>query len=88
MDSDDVILGVRPNQVSVSEKNSTGSFPAEVYARQLLGGEILIEVDVDGIKVRSRASLDTPFQIGDNCRVSMEIESCNLFSPQSGKALF
>ena len=88
MDSDDVILGVRPNQVSVSEKKSTGSFPAEVYARQLLGGEILIEVDVDGIKVRSRASLDTPFQIGDTCHVSMEIESCNLFSPQSGKALF
>jgi len=88
LDSDDVILGVRPNQVLVSEKKSTGSFPAEVYARQLLGGEILIEVDVDGIKVRSRASLETPFQIGDKCRVSMDIESCNLFSPQSGKALF
>ena len=88
LESDEVIMGVRPNQVSVSAKKSANNFPAEVYARQLLGGELLIEVDIEGIKVRSRVSLDTPLQIGDNCHVSMEVETCNLFSPHSGAALF
>lgn len=88
LDRSNVILGVRPNQVSVTGNESVASFQAEVYSRQLLGGEILLEVDVDGIKVRSKAPLETPFQVGEKCFVTIEVESCNLFSYDNGNALY
>lgn len=83
-----VLAGFRPAKVSISGSKSAGAFAGKVYARQLLGGEILVEAQVNDTMIRAKAPTDFPLNLEDVCYISLSKDDLNIFSAESGLAIF
>ena len=83
-----VLAGFRPNHVRVDTKKTAGSIPGTIYARQLLGGEILAEAQVKDTMIRARVSTDFSLKLGDKCAVSLSKDDLNVFSANTGVAIY
>lgn len=83
----DLLVGVRPDKASVSLEDSAGAIKGEVYSRQLLGADVLVEVEIG--KTRVRAKVDTSFKgnVGDPCYLSFSSENFYFFSAEDGKVV-
>jgi ABC-type sugar transport system ATPase subunit len=83
-----VLAGFRPNHVGMDTRKTAGSIPGTIYARQLLGGEILAEAQVNDTMIRARVSTDFSLQLGDNCSISLSKDDLNVFSADTGVAIY
>jgi len=83
-----VLAGFRPNHVGIDTRKKAGSIPGTIYARQLLGGEILAEAQVNDTMIRARVSTDFSLQLGDNCSISLSKDDLNVFSADTGVAIY
>ena len=83
-----VLAGFRPNHVGIDAKKTAGTIPGTIYARQLLGGEILAEAQVNDTMIRARVSTDFPLKLGDKCAVSLSKDDLNVFSADTGVAIY
>ena len=83
-----VLAGFRPNHVGIDAKKTAGSIPGAIYARQLLGGEILAEAKVNDTMIRARVSTDFSLKLGDKCAVSLSKDDLNVFSADTGVAIY
>jgi multiple sugar transport system ATP-binding protein len=83
-----VLAGFRPNHVSVGGDKVAGSIAGSIYARQLLGGEILAETQVNDTMIRARVPTDFPLQLEDKCFVSFSKDDLNVFSADTGVAIY
>ncbi len=84
----EVLAGFRPNHVAINTRKTAGSIPGIIYARQLLGGEILAEAQVNNTMIRARVNTDFSLQLGDKCSVSLSKEDLNVFSADTGVAIY
>jgi len=84
---DTVLVGVRPDKVGVSLDESQDSIKGEVFASQLLGSDMLVEVQVHQNRIRSKVGFDFPGHIGDPCFVSLHSDHMHLFSAKDGERL-
>jgi multiple sugar transport system ATP-binding protein len=79
----DVVLGVRPEHVTVSRTPTNGALPAEVYVVEDLGNELLVDARVDGQAAVARiAGTDAP-AIGDRIWLSFPASHAHLFDPET-----
>lgn len=83
-----VMAGFRPSNVGVSAKNTAGSIPGKIYARQLLGGDILAEAQVNQTMIRAKVPLDFKLGLEDKCFVSFSDTKMNIFSVETGVSIF
>jgi multiple sugar transport system ATP-binding protein len=78
-----VILGVRPEHVTVSRTLVDGALPAEVYVVEDLGNELLVDTRVEGQTAVARvASADAP-AIGDRIWLTFSPVNAYLFDPET-----
>ena len=84
----DVLAGFRPSNVEVTGKKSAGAMEGVVYSRQLLGGEILAEAQVNETFIRSKVELNFDLNLGDKCYISLSDSKMNIFSAETGVAIF
>ena len=82
-----LLVGVRPDKASVSLQNSEGAIHGEVFARQLLGADMLVEVEVNKTRVRAKTTNDFPGNVGDPCFLHMKSEDLYFFDAEDGKAI-
>jgi multiple sugar transport system ATP-binding protein len=78
-----VVLGVRPEKVTVSPSQQPHSIPAEVYVVEDLGSERLVDLRVDGQAAVARIDGGFEPQIGDRVWISFGPDDAHLFDPQT-----
>ena len=83
----DFLVGVRPDKASVTLDETPDAIKAEVYSRQLLGADVLVEVSIG--KTRVRAKVDTSFMgnVGETCYLSFSSENLYYFNAEDGKVI-
>jgi multiple sugar transport system ATP-binding protein len=85
-----IVLGIRPEDVSVSEQSTPGSVPAEVYVLEPQSNEILIDLSIGDMIVKSRSDQD---EIGfaprcnQSLHVTFDSDSIHVFDGQSERRI-
>ncbi len=83
---DSILVGVRPDKVSVAmQANGEAALEGEVFSRQLLGAETLVEVQLHNHRVRAKVASDFGGKIGDRCHVTFDPNALHMFSTGSGE---
>jgi multiple sugar transport system ATP-binding protein len=82
-----VLVGVRPDKVMLSMQPSPRGIPGEVFARQLLGSDMLVEMEVGENRIRAKTGTDFDGSIGDPCYVTLNSAAMHIFSAASGDRL-
>jgi multiple sugar transport system ATP-binding protein len=84
-----VRMGVRPDVLSISlAKPATPAITGKIYVTELLGGDMLVDVDLGAERVRVKTSTDFEGIEGDNCFIQVNREKWHAFSKDNGKAYF
>jgi len=79
--SEDVILGVRPEEVVLFRSPEPGSVPGEVFVVEDLGNERLVTLDIDGQFVVARTPLEHPGEMGERMWFGFDPERAHIFDP-------
>jgi multiple sugar transport system ATP-binding protein len=82
-------MGVRPDAMSISmvkpaEEHITG----KIFVTELLGGDMIIDVDLDDSRIRVKTSTDFEGVEGQTCYMTVNRDKWHAFSKENGKALF
>lgn len=84
-----VRMGVRPEALSIGlsqpeEPHITG----EVYVTELLGGDMLVDVELNDARIRVKTSTDFTGDTGDACYLTINRDKWHTFSLETGNAYF
>tara|TARA_B100001057_G_scaffold413724_1_gene430417 strand:- start:52 stop:903 length:852 start_codon:yes stop_codon:yes gene_type:complete len=82
-----LLAGIRPDKVKIEIKGNDSLIKGKVFSRQLLGGDILVEVETKTCRIRAKVGVDFGLNIGDDCSVEINSSDFCLFSKEDGKAL-
>ncbi|MEM8915840.1 MAG: ABC transporter ATP-binding protein, partial [Pseudomonadota bacterium] len=82
-----LLVGVRPDKVIVSQTPENHAIVGEVFALQLLGSDMLVEVQVAQNRIRAKTNTDFGGTVGAPCYVTLNSHDMRLFSAASGVAL-
>lgn len=82
-----LLVGVRPDKASVSMEQSEGAIKGEIFTRQLLGADVLVEVEVNNTRVRAKTDKEFAGNVGDLCYLSMRTEDLYYFDSEDGKVI-
>lgn len=85
--SEQVIVGIRPEDLSITKKHPKDSIPAKVYVIEPVGSEQFIHVTVDDKILIVRASADLKVEIDEEIRLICNKEKMRIFDSKTGKAL-
>jgi multiple sugar transport system ATP-binding protein len=85
--SQDLIFGIRPEDVSVDQKQVPGTVPARVYISEPLGKETLLTLEANGTMFKAITSPTVRPAIGDPVWISFEDQAVRLFDKGSEEAL-
>jgi len=84
-----VDMGIRPDNVSISPiQTQTETIPAEVLVTELLGGDMLVEAQVQGTRITVKTAPDYSAEMGDSCFLGLDPARWHLFESESGLARF
>lgn len=83
----DLLFGARPEEVTLVERNTTGTLPGEVIVVEPLGPEKIVNVRVAGHVVKARTAPTFPARVGDWCGVRFDQSRCHLFDAQTTESL-
>jgi multiple sugar transport system ATP-binding protein len=78
-----IVLGVRPEKITVSPSQQPNSIPAEVYVVEDLGNERLVDLRVDGQVTVARIDGGLDPQIGDRVWITFGPDDAHLFDPST-----
>lgn len=82
-------LGVRPDALSIwMDKPAEASMRGEIFVTELLGGDMLVEVQLDDTRIRVKTQSEFAGQPGDTCYVTANREKWHLFDIEDGRACF
>ena len=82
-----VVLGVRPEDVSIVPANQKEGIPGEVYVVEPMGRDDLVEVNIGNVKVHALADREKNYNIGDHVRLKFDAEKVHFFDPETEKSL-
>lgn len=83
----DVLVGVRPQDVTLCAGEERGAAAGTVLLRQTLGFSDVLMVDVDGVVVRVMGDHLGHMQPGDRAWLRLAVAKLHLFDPATGAAL-
>ncbi len=83
----DVIMGIRPEHIDDSQR-ALEEFPnsvidAEVKVYELLGSEVCLYFDYDGIQVTARVNPSTELRAGDKGRFALDLSKAHFFDKET-----
>jgi multiple sugar transport system ATP-binding protein len=83
----DLVFGIRPEDVSVEVKQVAGTVPARVYISEPLGKETLLTLEANGTILKAITAPTVRPAIGDPVWLSFEDQAIRLFGQGSEEAL-
>ncbi len=85
----EAILGARPESIAIgTEKLDEESFEAEVYVTEPLGEEMIIDLTVQGVKLKLRTRADLNLRMGDKVWLDINKQKMHLFNKETEEAYF
>jgi multiple sugar transport system ATP-binding protein len=82
-------MGVRPDAMSISmAKPADEHITGKIFVTELLGGDMIIDVDLDDSRIRVKTSTDFEGTEGQTCYMTVNRDKWHAFSKENGKALF
>ena len=86
-----VRVGIRPEHVhdepELVEKFSNCAIEANVDVTELMGAEIYLYVNVEGIPIIARVEPTSKAQPGDKIKIAFEPEKIHIFDPETEKTI-
>ena len=82
-----VVLGIRPEDVSIVAADQGEGIPGEVYVVEPMGRDDLVEVSIGKGKVHVFADREKNYNIGDPVRLKFDAEKVHFFDPETEKSL-
>ncbi len=87
--ADKLRMGVRPDAMSISMSKPQGDFiTGKIFVTELLGGDMIIDVDLDDSRIRVKTSTEFEGEEGQTCYMTVNRDKWHAFSKENGKALF
>lgn len=83
----ELILGVRPESITVAVAPSAGMVPASVYVMEQLGREILLDVKIGSQTIRAFVPADMRLRPGQDVWLQFHEDAIYLFDPESEVSL-
>lgn len=80
-------FGVRPEDATLTERDTTGTVRGEVYVVEWLGSEKIINLRVAGHIVKLRTGPTFPATVGETVGVRFDLSRAHLFHDATGNAL-
>ena len=82
-----VVLGIRPEDITLSTTPVDGHHPGKVFVAEPLGPDVLVTVRIEGELIKAR--VPTPFRLGHDSTVyvGFDPDRLHLFSAADGTAL-
>ena len=82
-----VVLGIRPEDVSIVPADQGEGIPGEVYVVEPMGRDDLVEISIGKVKVNALADREKNYNIGDPVRLKFDAEKVHFFDPSTEKSL-
>ena len=82
-----LVLGVRPEDTTVYAGDQDNSLPAEVYVTEKMGSYHIVDLSYGEEIVRARTSSYVEMEIGQNVRMSFDMDRVRLFDSESGQSI-
>lgn len=84
-----VVLGIRPDDVSISAVQSASeTIQGEVLVTELLGGDLLVEAQINDKRVTVKTDPGYQADMGDVCFLGLDSTRWHLFENETGAAIF
>ena len=84
---EDVILGIRPEDITPVEKGKDNVYDITVNVAELLGHEYYVHSDFGGADLIAKFPAAQPIQIGDQLKIGFKVEKVHFFDPESTNAI-
>ncbi|CDT97657.1 ABC transporter [Vibrio coralliirubri] len=79
-----VHLGIRPEHLSVSEQANHHTLPAKVEAKEELGSEVYLHINIfDKPMVCKLLDTEHTPEVGTHCHIQLQVEKCHVFDDAS-----
>lgn len=86
--STEVILGIRPEDISISKKPIERDYiEAEVYVTEPLGSELIVDLKVGGNVIKIKTLEEVELNIGDKVWIKFDEDKMHLFDKKTEKAI-
>jgi multiple sugar transport system ATP-binding protein len=82
-----LLLGIRPEDISVGRGNGASVLDGSVFAVEPLGDRSLVDVEIGGALVKIRARPTASFEVGESVRAVVNLERVHLFDAETEEAL-
>ena len=82
-----LVLGFRPEDVSIHAKEVPGSTKAEVYLCEPLGSETIVDLKVGETILKGKAPPDESFKIGESRWIALTENKIHVFDKETGRRL-
>ena len=83
----EIMIGIRPADLQIRRAAEPGAIKASIFATELLGSDLLLEVDVGPDRMRVLTDTDFSGQMGDECFVALDQGRLHVFDVASGAAI-
>ena len=84
----EVILGIRPSEITIHRDPAQGLIRGEVYVYEPLGGEAVATVSVQGKLVKVLCPWSSSLKIGDPVTLSFDLDTVHVFNRDTGRAFY
>ena len=85
--SNDVFVGVRPADLRIARQQEVGGIKSTIFATELLGSDLLVEVNLGADRVRALTDTDFSGDMDDTCFVAFDQSRLHVFDVASGQAI-
>ena len=82
-----LLLGIRPEDLSVGRGDGASVLEGNVFAVEPLGDRSLVDVKIGGALIKIRARPTASFEIGESVRAAVNLERVHLFDAETEEAL-
>jgi multiple sugar transport system ATP-binding protein len=83
----EVVLGFRPEDVTLHDKPTPNAIKADVYVCEPLGSEIIVDLKLGENLIKVKTSSDTDVKIGETKYITLNKEKMHIFDKKTGKVL-
>jgi multiple sugar transport system ATP-binding protein len=85
----EIRLGVRPDALSIMlQKPREDAMTGKIYVNELLGGDMIVDVDLGSERIRVKTSTEFVGKEGDTCYITANRDKWHAFSKETGRAIF
>ena len=83
----ELVFGIRPRDIDVSKERRPHALEAEVYVAEPLGEEMLITLNIGGIRIKAVSPSIFDAKIGEKLWISFKMNKAKIFDKKRGEAL-